>query len=134
MVPRESRICIKRVLWGKAARATRVVSSGMATRGWRGSDILLSLHHIETHCILPAESHWTAYLPSRGYQWHRGNMTAYRLSSSIGILTALQGIIFLYDSVWVIELGNSISKRTKNNAPLVNGQSVEKNEGLRPHI
>jgi len=35
-------------------------------------------------------------------------MTAYRLSSSIGILTALQGIIFLYDSVWVIELGNSI--------------------------
>jgi len=36
-------------------------------------------------------------------------MTAYRLSSSIGILTALQGIIFLYDSVWVIELGNSIA-------------------------
>ena len=40
-------------------------------------------------------------------------MTAYRLSSSIGILTALQGIIFLYDSVWVIELGNSISNGTK---------------------
>src|SRR5262249_47717277 len=114
MVPRESRICIKRVLWGKAARATRVVSSGMATRGWRGSDILLSLHHIATHCILPADSHWTAYLPSRGYQWHRGNMTAYRLSSSIGILTALQGIIFLYDSVWVIELGNSIYCGAKN--------------------
>jgi hypothetical protein len=28
----------------------------------------------------------------------------------------------------------SRSKRTKNNAPLVNGQAVEENEGLRPHI
>jgi hypothetical protein len=28
----------------------------------------------------------------------------------------------------------SRSKRTKNNAPLVNGQAVEGNEGLRPHI
>src|SRR5712691_5804307 len=28
----------------------------------------------------------------------------------------------------------SLSNGTKNNAPLVNGQAVEKNEGLRPHI
>ena len=30
--------------------------------------------------------------------------------------------------------GGSRSKRTKNNAPLVNGQAVEENEGLHPHI
>ena len=28
----------------------------------------------------------------------------------------------------------SRSKRTKNNALLVNGQAVEENEGLRPHL
>ena len=33
-----------------------------------------------------------------------------------------------------MELGNSISKRTKNNAPVVNGQAVEENEGLRPRM
>src|SRR5215510_11218880 len=43
MVPRASRISIKRVLWGKAARATRAVSAGMVSRGWEGRDIRLFL-------------------------------------------------------------------------------------------
>jgi hypothetical protein len=34
-------MCLKRVLWGKAACATRTVSVGMASRGWKGRDILL---------------------------------------------------------------------------------------------
>src|SRR2546430_16941132 len=34
---------------------------------------------------------------------------------------------------WCAKRG-SRSRRTKNNALLVNGQTVEKNEGLRPHI
>src|SRR5262249_43704539 len=37
-------------------------------------------------------------------------------------------------SQWSRPIGGSRSKRTKNNAPLVHGQAVEENEGLRPHI
>jgi hypothetical protein len=101
------------VLWGKAARATRVVSSGMALRGWGGRDRLLSFHHIERRCLLPADGHWNQYLPSKGSRWHRGNMPAYRLGPSLGILTALlpprhRRITFLYDSGGVIEFGNNI--------------------------
>src|SRR5262245_46980369 len=33
----------QRVLWGKAARATRAVSAGMVSRGWEGRDIRLFL-------------------------------------------------------------------------------------------
>jgi hypothetical protein len=33
-----------------------------------------------------------------------------------------------------IRIGGSRSKRTQNNEPMVNGQTVEKNEGLLPQM
>ena len=46
---------------------------------------------------------------------------------------ALGGITFTIIFGRAISLGFP-SRRTKNNALLVDGQTVEENEGLRPHI
>jgi len=57
---------------------------------------------------------------SEGYQYYAKKFKPWRTSNGLQLRFTLHN--------------HELVIRTKNNAPLVNGQAVEKNEGHRPHI
>src|SRR5215471_12305096 len=60
MAPSSSRMCIERLPWGNAARATRAVSGGTAVKGWGCSDIAILLAPLSEQKFLPSARDYIA--------------------------------------------------------------------------